>query len=181
MTTQNKTFAKSFAERLVGHFQKHGFSDVREAIVLHVRADSNLRYETVSDEFARAEKNGVTIPLARYFEFRFIECFSQIRSEQEIREKFQSDFEPNLRRSFPELFFEKRNYLFDENATGTKYDIAIRIGRKSSDNVTKVVLLNDPGASFGEFFDRQMKTLEEWDEICGDLQAAVGKLALLQI
>ncbi len=179
MTTQNKT--KSFAERLVRHFQKHGFPDVSEAVVLHVRTSGNLEYETVSAEFIHAESQGVAIPLARHFEFRFIECFSESRTEQEIREKFQADFEPNLRRQFPELFFEKKNYLFDENASGTKYDVAIRIGRKGPDNVAKIVLLNDPGASFGEFFDRQMKTLDEWSEICGGLQAAVGKLGLLQI
>lgn len=179
--TQNKNRAVSFAERLVRHFQKHGFSDVKEAIVLHIKGVPGIDYQTVSAEFAATKMENIGVPLSRNFEIRFIECFSESRDELKIRQEFQSDFEPNLRRQFPELFFEKKNYLFDENAVGTKYDIAIRIGRKSPDNVVKIVLLNDPGASFGEFFERQMKTIEEWNEICVDIKATVGKLALLQI
>lgn len=178
MTKQNQ--AIGFAERLIRHFQKNGFTDVTEAVILHVKARDSASYEKVTAEFARAEKEDTPVQLAQFFEFRWIECYSESRTEDEIRKQFNSDFEPELRKTFPELFFGKTNYLFDKNAVGTKYDIAIRIGR-NIDNVAKIVLLNDPGSSFVEFFDRQLKAIEEWEALCDDLKATVGKLALLQI
>jgi len=182
MANQNNGGVMSFAERLIRHFQKNGFSDVTEAVVLHVKARSgmNSSYEEVNEAFAQASAMGRSVSLSQFFELRFIECFSDTRSEAEIRQNFPTDFEPELRRNFPELYFEKTNYLFDQNAVGTKYDIAIRIGR-TNDTGAKIVLLNDPGNSFVQFFEKQMKAMEEWDSLCSDLKAAVGKIALLQI
>ncbi|MDQ1343586.1 MAG: hypothetical protein QG650_305 [Patescibacteria group bacterium] len=181
MTDQTKTVGTmGFAERLIRHFQKNGFRDVTEGVILHVKSRFG-DYEKIRSEFSRASSMGVSVPLAQYFEIRFIECFSETRSEEEIRKHFHSDFEPELRRQFPELFFGKTNYLFDENAVGTKFDIAIRIGQ-NVDNVAKIVLLNDPDSSFVEYFERQNVTQsEEWETLCSDLKIAVGKLALLQI
>ncbi|MFB0965759.1 MAG: hypothetical protein QMC36_09040 [Patescibacteria group bacterium] len=182
MANQNNGGVMGFAERLIRHFQKNGFVDVTEAVVLHVKARKGVAssYEVVSQEFARASAQGSSVSLSQFFEVRFIESFSQQRSEEEIRNMFHSDFEPELRRNFPELYFGKTNYLFDQNAVGTKYDIAIRIGR-TNESGAKIVLLNDPGSSFVEYFEKQMKAVEEWDALCSDLKAAVGKLALLQI
>lgn len=180
MTNQKNGGVMSFAERLIRHFQKNGFVDVTEAVVLHVKGRNFATYEAVSEEFARADSKGASLPLSQFFEVRFIECFSESRTEEEIRGQFHSDFEPELRRNFPELYFGKTNYLFDQNAAGTKYDIAIRIGR-TNETGAKIVLLNDPGSSFVEFFERQMKAVEEWDDLCSDLKTAVGKIALLHI
>lgn len=180
MANQNNGGVSGFAERLIRHFQKNGFADVTEAVVLHVRSRNLSTYETVSSAFKDADADGVSIPLSQFFEIRFIECFSESRSEEEIRSQFHADFEPELRRNFPELYFGKTNYLFDQNAVGTKYDIAIRIGR-TNETGAKIVLLNDPGSSFVEFFEKQMKAVEEWDDLCSDLRAAVGKIALLRI
>lgn len=180
MANQNNGGVVSFAERLIRHFQKNGFVDVTEAVVLHAKARGFATYESVSEEFQRADSKGASLPLSQFFEVRFIECFSESRSEEEIRSHFHSDFEPELRRNFPDLYFGKTNYLFDQNATGTKYDIAIRIGRTSQSGA-RIVLLNDPGSSFVEFFEKQMKALEEWEDLCSDLKATVGRIALLQI
>lgn len=180
MANQNNGGVMSFAERLIRHFQKNGFVDVTEAVVLHVKARNFATYESVSEEFRHADEKGDALPLSHFFEVRFIECFSESRSEEEIRSNFPADFEPELRRDFPELYFGKTNYLFDKNATGTKYDVAIRIGR-STDSGARIVLMNDPDSSFGEAFERQMKAMEEWEDLCSDLKATVGKLALLQI
>lgn len=180
MANQNNGGVMSFAERLIRHFQKNGFVDVTEAVVLHVKARGFATYEAVNEEFKQADYKGASLPLSQFFEVRFIECFSESRSEEEIRSHFHSDFEPELRRNFPELYFGKTNYLFDQNATGTKYDIAIRIGRTSPSGV-RIVLLNDPGSSFVEFFEKQMKAMEEWEDLCSDLKAAVGRIALLHI
>lgn len=182
MTNQNNGGVMGFAERLIRHFQKNGFVDVTEAVVLHVKARKNLAasYEVVSQEFARAHAQGSSVSLSQFFEVRFIECFSEARTEETIRGQFHADFEPELRRNFPDLYFGKTNYLFDQNAIGTKYDIAIRIGR-TNESGAKIVLLNDPGSSFVEYFEKQMKAVEEWDDLCSDLKATVGKLALLQI
>lgn len=185
MEDQNKNRAMSYSERLVRHFQNNGFNDVTEAVVLHVKGSSNLSFEQVSDEFAKADAKKSPIPLSRFFEVRFIECYSDKRTESEIRSQFQQDFEWKLRKNFPELFFEKKNYLFDDKAEKTKYDIAIRIGRKSPEGVVKVVLLNDPGASFVEYFERQSEEVERCamtdEEVNDQVKAAVGKVALLRI
>lgn len=182
MTNQNNGGVMGFAERLIRHFQKNGFVDVTEAVVLHVKARKNLAasYEVVSQEFARANAQGSSVSLSQFFEVRFIECFSETRTEDAIRGQFHADFEPELRKNFPDLYFGKTNYLFDQNAVGTKYDIAIRIGR-TNESGAKIVLLNDPGSSFVEYFEKQMKAVEEWGDLCSDLKATVGKLALLQI
>lgn len=176
--TNQKAGGMGFAERLIRHFQKHGFPDVTEAVFLHVRTLRPVTYEEMAREFAENETKGLPLSFVKHFGFHFIESFSEVRKEVDIRRNFNSDFDQGLRRGFPELFFEKTNYLFDENAAGTKYDLAIRIGR-NVDNVARVVLLNDPGASFVEFFKRM--GYEEWDALCDDVRHTVGRIAMLNI
>lgn len=176
--TDKNVGSTGFAERLIRHFQKHGFADVTEAVLLHFRTPNPTTYEEVVREFAETGANVAPTAFGKRFSLRFIESFSEVRSEKDILRNFHQDFGEGLRRNFPELFFEKTNYLFDENAEGTKYDLAIRIGR-NVDNAAKVVLLNDPGASFVEFFDRM--GYDEWATLCDDLRHTVGRIAMLNV
>lgn len=165
--TASTTFpADSMADRVVRHFQSVGFPGITEALLLRIRLKKGDRLE-VDAAFDFAAERDVAPPLQDFFEIRPFGFYSQIRSFDDARAVFGSDFGQGLRVELPSIYFDDAPVVVDDAlATGTKYDAMLKLAN-NSDGYAVAVLLNDPNSSFFEYLNAHSGY--DWNTIMGNL------------
>lgn len=165
--------ANEAAERIVRHFQANGFAGISEALIIRLRLKEGSRAE-IDAAFEAAMEQEQTPPVQRYFEIQPFGHYSDSRSYAEAKSAIQTDFTLALRMEIPKVFFDPAPVVIDDAlATGTKYDVLMKIG----DNVGGYafgILLNDPDASFLEYVGTHHG--DEWHKIMGNFENTTASL-----
>ncbi len=162
------------AERIVRHFQAEGFPGICEALIVRLRLKKGDR-QAVDAAFDMAVEREEMPPLNAYFEIRPYGHFSDMRSFDEAKAVFTSDFGLSLRRDLPNVFFDPAPVVVDDAlATGTKYDAMIKLG-DNTDGYALAILLNDPASSFFEYLGTHRGY--DWHKIMGDFGSVAASFA----
>jgi len=171
MPTQNILPADASAERIVRHFQGEGFPGITEALLVKVRLKRGDRLE-IDAAFATAMERETTPPVQQFFEIAAYGFYSQIRSLDEAKSAFSTDFDKALRFELPDAYFDSAPVVVHNAlASGTKYDAMVKF-ENNSEGSAVLILLNDPNSSFFEYLGSHVGY--DWHKIVGTLDAAAA-------
>lgn len=166
--------ANEAAERIVRYFQANGFAGISEALIIRIRQKEGSRAE-VEASFEAAMEQEKAPPVQQHFEILPIGHFSDSRSFAEAKAAVQSDFTMALRMEIPRVFFDPAPVVIDDAmATGTKYDVLMKL-RDNMNDCAIGILLNDPDASFLEYVGTHQGN--DWQKIMGDFEVTTASLA----
>lgn len=166
--------ADGAAERIVRYFQANGFVGISEALIVQMRLKEGSR-AAVEAAFETALEQDRHPPVQQYFEIHPFGHFSDFRSFAEAKSAIQADFTMALRAEIPRMFFDAAPVVIDDAmATGTKYDVLMKIG-DNVDGYAIGILLNDPDASFLEYIGTHHG--DDWQKIMGNFEVATMSMA----
>jgi hypothetical protein len=169
MATSNRLPADPTAERIVRHFQAEGFPGITEALLVRVGVKKCDR-PAIDAAFDLSVEQEVAPPVRDFFEIRLYGFFSEIRSLEDAKAAFGTDFGRALRVHLPSLYFDAAPVVIDDAlATGTKYDAMLKLA-DNPNGPAVAILLNDPSSSFFEYLGTQ--TGYDWQKIIGTLGEA---------
>ncbi len=161
--------ANAAAQRIVRHFQSNGFTRITEALILQLHHIGGARAE-VDRAFEMAQKQGRMPPLSQYFAIHPYGHYSEFRSFEAAKAALAHDFTLALIYDIPHMFFGQAPLLADDPlATGTKYDVIMKVWDNVADYAI-VILLNDPDASFIDYIGTHPGA--DWHRIMGDFEVA---------
>jgi hypothetical protein len=165
--------ANAAAQRIVRHFQSKGFTRITEALILHIRHIAGDRAE-VDEAFGAAHEQGQMPPLSMYFTIHPYGHYSEFRNFDEAEAALGNDFTLALIYDIPQVFFSPAPLLADDPlATGTKYDVIMKVWDNADGNAI-VILLNDPDAAFVDYIGTHPGA--DWHKIMGDFKVASTSL-----
>lgn len=168
MTNSSIPAADAAAERVVRHFQSRGFSDIGEAMIIHIHLKQGDRQE-IEEAFHSALEDDKAPPVDKYFEIRLAGHFAEFRSFDEARAAFKTDLTVGLRGDIPTVFFDPAPVVIEDPlGSGTKYDIMMKI-RDNVDGYAVAVLANDPGASLFDYIDAHRN---DWKQVMEEFEFA---------
>jgi hypothetical protein len=171
MSSTNVSTGNASAERIVRHFQAAGFPGITEALLVRIRLKKGDK-ASVHAAFDLAVQLKSAPPVQEFFEIRTHGFYSGIRTLDQAKAAFTSDFGKALRGRLPEVFFNLAPVVVDDAmATGTKYDALLKLGDSLANEVIGI-LLNDPNASFFEYLGAN--TGYDWQSIVGGLDSAAA-------
>jgi hypothetical protein len=161
--------ADATAERIVRHFQSEGFPGITEALLVRIQLKKGDRLQ-VDAAFDLALERESVPPVQEFFSVRLHGFYSGIRTLDDAKAAFATDFGRGLRVDLPHIYFGNAPVVVDDAlATGTKYDAMLKLS-DTTDGCAIAVLLNDPNSSFFEYLDAHSGY--DWQTITGTLDAA---------
>lgn len=165
--------ANAAAQRIVRHFQSKGFTRITEALILQIHRVEGDRAE-IDKAFAAAQKQGRMPPLSKYFAIHPYGHYSEFRDFEAAKDALGNDFTLSLIYDIPQVFFDAAPVMADDPlATGTKYDVIMKVWDNVEDYAV-VILLNDPDASFVDYIGTHPGA--DWHKIMGDFEIASTSL-----